>query len=553
MKRRIYANILGLAALTVFLVSGICVFFFNQILKEQIENELATEAAYVSQAYEEAEDGLAFCAAVGHTTKTRLTLIDPDGQVLYDSEADPETMENHKDRPEIQEAAKEGSGMSSRLSETMRSVTYYDAVKLSDGNFLRLAADHASDLDLFLKMLPLLLLLAAVMMLCALLAARHLTKGIVTTINGIDLKHPTKESVFPELSPLLERMEKQNRQIQEQMSELLEQERKFHTITANMNEGLILLDQEERIVFLNESLKKLLGAENMDYTGKNISLFHRSREMSEVIGAAREGRSKDAEMTFYERKLHVYGNPVFEGEKPNGVVLFLVDISEKEKAEQIRREFTANVSHELKTPLTSISGFAEMIQNQMVKPEDIPVFAGKISDEAGRLLVLINDIIKLSRMDEGRATQPKEIVDLLEMGQEIHDRLLPVAEKRHIAFTVEGSCGPVLAVRSMIYDMIYNLCENAIKYNKENGTVFLEFLEKEERPVIRVTDTGIGIPAEHQERIFERFYRVDKSHSRQTGGTGLGLSIVKHVVEYHGGYIEIHSREGVGTVITIHL
>ena len=536
MKKRIYRNILTLAAFALILILGVCVSFFGYSFRSQTRTELAAEAAFVSKACEEAGDGAAFCEGMGKIGDIRLTLISPDGTVLYDSDASASDMENHLKRPEVAEAFEDGSGSASRLSSTMDSVTYYEAVRLSDGNVLRLCMKRTSIFQIFLQMLPLLAAVAAILLLTALLSARTLTGKIVSAINDIDLKHPSKTIVFPELEPLLNRMDTQNEQLKQQMSDLLEQERKFQIITTNMNEGLILLDASEKIVFMNQSLKESLGAGKMDYTGKHISLFHRSAQMSEVIQNAQKGKARDAVITFYERKLHIYG-----------------DISEKERAEQMRREFTANVSHELKTPLTSISGYAEMIQNQMVQPKDIPVFAGKIYDEARRLLVLINDIIKLSRMDEGQNIQPKEVVDLAEISQDIYTRLLPVAEKKTVIFEMEISKVQVLAVRPMIYDMIYNLCENAIKYNKEQGHVMLEVFEKEERPIIRVTDTGIGIPAKHQERIFERFYRVDKSHSRQTGGTGLGLAIVKHVVEYHGGYIEIHSREGIGTVITIHL
>lgn len=553
MKKRIYRNILTLAAFALILILGVCVSFFGNSFRSQTRTELAAEAAFVSKACEEAGDGTAFCEGMGKIGDIRLTLISPDGTVLYDSDASASDMENHLKRPEVAEAFEDGSGSASRLSSTMDSVTYYEAVRLSDGNVLRLCMKRTSIFQIFLQMLPLLAAVAAILLLTALLSARTLTGKIVSAINDIDLKHPSKTIVFPELEPLLNRMDTQNEQLKQQMSDLLEQERKFQIITTNMNEGLILLDASEKIVFMNQSLKESLGAGKMDYTGKHISLFHRSAQMSEVIQNAQKGKARDAVITFYERKFHIYGNPVFENSKITGVVLFFVDISEKERAEQMRREFTANVSHELKTPLTSISGYAEMIQNQMVQPKDIPVFAGKIYDEAGRLLVLINDIIKLSRMDEGQNIQPKEVVDLAEISQDIYTRLLPVAEKKTVTFEMEISKVQVLAVRPMIYDMIYNLCENAIKYNKEQGHVMLEVFEKEERPIIRVTDTGIGIPAKHQERIFERFYRVDKSHSRQTGGTGLGLAIVKHVVEYHGGYIEIHSREGIGTVITIHL
>ncbi len=552
MKRRIYLSFLALAALTILLVSCIFAFFFGHIFRQETEAEVTAEAEYTAAICEEVSDAVSFCSRLGERAASRITLIGADGTVLYDSNADSQEMENHLDRPEILQAREEGTGISRRLSETMRTVTYYAAVRLSDGSFIRVSAEHSSDFEIFLKILPYLLAAAAVMMVGALITARYLTRKFVRTINKIDLKHPEKEQTFPELAPLLDRMAEQNRQIERQMADLLEQERKFSTITRNMNEGLILLDSSERIQFINDSLKNTLGASQMDYTGKSISLFNRSHEMAEIIRAALKGQAGDATVTFYERKLHIYGNPVVEDGKVTGVVLFLVDISEKDKAEQMRREFTANVSHELKTPLTSISGFAELIQTGMVQDGDIPMFAGKIRDEAGRLLVLINDIIKLSRMDEGQNIQAKEVVDLADVGREVQTRLQPVAERQHVNLMAELSSVKLLGVRSMFYDAVYNLCENAIKYNRENGEVLLEIFEKEEHPIVRVTDTGIGIPPEHQERIFERFYRVDKSHSRQTGGTGLGLSIVKHVVEYHGGYIEIHSREGAGTVITLH-
>lgn len=558
MKKKIYTAMILLAALSILLVSGICIFYFNGMIRRQSEEELHEETAYMARAYESAGEGASFCEAAGSLTDTRITLIAPDGTVLYDSEADAAGMENHLERPEVREALEKGHGKNSRLSATMRFVTFYDAVLLSDGNVLRLSSEHESDYQIFLRILPLLLALAAVMIVCAVAAAGGLTHRMVSVINGIDLKEPLRDVAFEELSPLLARMDDQNRQIREQMKDLVEQERKFRTITSNMNEGLILLNKKDEISFMNASVRRILGIERMDYAGKNLALFHRSRQMSDVIAAAQKGQTAEAGITFYERKLTVYGNPVVENGSVEGVVLFLVDISEKEQAEQVRREFTANVSHELKTPLTSISGYAELMQSGLARPEDVPVFAGKICAEAGRLLTLINDIIKLSRMDEGQSVQPKEVLDLKDVADEVYERLLPVAEQKNVELQAESVSFQILAVRSMIYDMMYNLCENAIKYNREGGQVLLELLSEEKegeesRPVVRVTDTGIGIPPEHQERVFERFYRVDKSHSRRTGGTGLGLSIVKHAVEYHGGYIEIHSREGVGTVITVHL
>lgn len=554
MKKRIYKNILGLAVLTIVLISGIFVFFFNVTLHSEAEQQMRIEASYAETAYRDGgvEGNLFKEIAAGEGL--RITLVDRNGEVKYDNAVRAETMGNHQDRPEIKEALKEGSGSIIRRSSTMQMETYYLAVMMSDGMILRLARQKNSPIQTFLRLLPVLGAVAALILLCAYLIAYKLAGGIARRVNEIDLHHPSRESDFPELWPLLHRIEKQNTQLKEQMTNLLEQEQKFNTITNNMNEGLILLDMDSRILFINRSCKELFNVPTMHYEGKHISLFNRSEQLNETVAMALKGETYSAMLKLPEKQVQFFGNPVLENGQVKGAVLIVLDVTSNQKAEQLRKEFSANVSHELKTPLTSISGYAELIRNGMVKSDDIPAFAGKIYDEAARLITLVNDIIKISQLDERDSRQNKETVDLYAVAGEVKTRLLPVAEKNDVEVKLEGQPVKVVASRQMMYDLIYNLCENGIKYNVAGGFVTTSIYEDEDgHPIIRVSDTGIGIPMEYQERIFERFYRIDKSHSKQTGGTGLGLSIVRHVVEYQGGYIEIHSNQEEGTTITIHL
>lgn len=553
MKKKIFTNICGLAILTILLISVIFVGFSNQSLHEQMQEGIKTEAAYAAAACESLEDPVSFFEKLQDDVSLRITYISADGTVLFDNRADAARLENHLDRPEIKEALQEGSGWESRLSDTLRTETYYYALRLQNGDFIRLSAVNDSVFQTFIDLLPVIGVASLAVLLCSLLMAGWMTRGILKSINNIDLHNPMDHVAFEELKPLLSRIEKQNGQIEEQMDDLLEQKQKFSTITENMNEGLILLDESGKINFINGSCKNLFQAPGVHYIGKNISLFHTSHLMQNTVEAALKGDVSSAVLPLEERVVQVFGNPVIEDGKVKGAVLFILDVTEKQKAEQIRKEFSANVSHELKTPLTSISGYAELMQNGMVPYEDVPEFSRKIYEEAARLIVLVNDIIKVSRLDEKDIRQSKETVDLYALSGEIISRLGPVAEKTNVGLSLEGASVTVCAVRSMMDDLIYNLCENAIKYNRPNGSVRILIEEREGHPVIQVSDSGIGIPREYQERIFERFYRIDKSHSRQTGGTGLGLSIVKHVVEYHNGYIEIHSVQNEGTVITVHL
>lgn len=553
MKKKIYKNVFGLGILTVIFITAAFVLFFNYNMQQQLKNELKTEAVYIAKAYEGLADPVSFLDDIEAQTPSRITYIDPDGKVIYDSQADASKMENHLERPEIIDADKNGTGISKRTSDTLRQHTYYYAIKLSSGSFLRVSGTIDGLIPTFMKVLPAACVISLIILLGSFLIATKLANGIISNINNIDLQHPTQKVSFNELFPLLNRIEKQNYQIKDQMSDLIEQKEKFNTITTNMNEGLILLDKESRIVFINQSCKNILGAPSMHYIGKNISLFNRSQQLQNTVEKSMKGETHSEILKLDETTIQFFGNPVIQEGSIQGAVLFVLDITEKYKAEKMRREFSANVSHELKTPLTSISGYAELMQNGMVQPQDIPQFAGKIYKEAARLISLVEDIIKISRLDEKDARTTKELVDLYEISSEIVERLLPVAERNLVTLHLEGSPVKLVAVRAMMLDLIYNLCENGIKYNRQGGKVSISIYEEDQHPVIKVSDTGIGIPSKYQERIFERFYRIDKSHSKQTGGTGLGLSIVKHVVEYQGGYIEVHSTPDEGTEITIYL
>lgn len=553
MKKRIYKNILGLAVMTILLISGIFVYFYNQSIHREMQEQVRIEAYCTAAAFEVKGNDLEYLEKLKDEGTRRVSLIGTDGKVLYDSAASIYGLENHAERPEIQDAIKNGSGSDTRLSDTLKTETYYYAIRLSDGRILRLAIEVKSNLTTFIELLPLLVSVAALILLCACLVAHRLASGIADKVNKIDLQNPTKEVSFAELWPLLHRIEKQNTQLKEQMENLIDQEEKFMTITKNMSEGLILLDTSSKILFINHSCKALFDVPSIPYEGKYISTFNSSEQLQETVSAALKGESYNAMLRLPERQLQFWGNPVRENEQVTGAVLFVMDVTTNQKAEQLRKEFSANVSHELKTPLTSISGYAELMQNNLVQPSDIPAFSGKIYDEAQRLLTLVNDIIRISQLDEKDSRITKEKVDLYQIAEEVCTQLAPAAEKAFVKVKLKGKHVTLYAVRQIMYDLIYNLCENGIKYNVENGSVTVSIYENAEHSVIRVADTGIGIPMEYQERIFERFYRIDKSHSKETGGTGLGLSIVKHAVEYQGGYIEIHSNKEEGTTITVHL
>ena len=546
MNRKIFKSIIAVAV-AVLLGSLVVILaslyeYFGGVQEEQIKDELSLAAISVS------EDGQAYLRQVS-SGRYRLTWIDQTGDVLYDTRTDGESMENHGDRAEVQQAMTRGEGESTRYSSTLLQKTMYYAKRLEDGTVLRISVSRATVGVLVLGMIqPILLVLILALVLSALLAGR-LSKRIVEPLNRLDLEHPLDNDSYEELSPLLNRINRQHKQISAQMKELRRRTDEFDQITGSMREGLVLLDNSEKILHLNPAACSLFGTDST-CVGQDFLTVERSREVSEAIRQAmeqghseirshREGKTYQFDMT----RIDSQGDVV-------GTVILAFDITDRESGERLRREFTANVSHELKTPLQGIIGSAELIENGLVKPEDMPRFIGHIRSEAQRMVTLIGDIIRLSQLDEG-VEMPKERVDLLAVAGQAAKDLESAAEKRHIAVTVEGQNTVVPGVRQLLYEVLYNLCDNAIKYNVEGGSVTMTVENRGEKGVVTVADTGIGIEPEDQGRIFERFFRVDKSHSKASGGTGLGLSIVKHAVQYHRGEIRLHSQPGQGTQIQV--
>ena len=459
-------------------------------------------------------------------------------------------MENHGDREEVVEAMEEGAGESQRNSSTLSQKTLYYALQLEDGSVLRLAVETMSILAIFFTMtFPLVLILAA-MVGVSLFLAFQTAKNITSPINEIDLEHPDRAEVYEELTPLLRRIAVQNREIHRQMAELKRRKEEFDTITANMQEGLLVLDGEGDVLSYNEGVLRLLGIDRVE-EGKNVFSLNRSEAFRRGVEGALAGEHREERLELNGKICQVYANPVFRDGKTAGVILILFDATEKEERERLRREFTANVSHELKTPLTSISGFAEIMKSGIVPPEDMGNFAGKIYDEAQRLIDMIQDIIKLSKLDEKESLLEKEPVELDALLREVCERLQPQAEKQQVKLLVQTEPVQLFGVKQILTEMVYNLCDNAIRYNKPKGEVRLILKKEGEKLLLEVADTGIGIAKEEQDRIFERFYRVDASRSAESGGTGLGLSIVKHGAALHGGDVSIESEIGKGTTMRI--
>ena len=546
MTKKIFHSILLVAGAvllaSLFVITGALYEYFGIIQKKQLKDELSLAAVSVEQ------QGGDFLKRLS-PDRYRITWINTEGNVIYDTRTDAESLENHADRTEIKQALKDGYGESIRYSSTLLEKTIYCAQRLTDGSVLRISVSQATIGVLVLGILqPILIVLIAALVLSGMLAKR-LSKRIVETLNSLDLEHPLDNDSYEELSPLLNRINRQHNQITAQMRELKKRTDQFAQITASMNEGLVLLDNRGCILSINPAAIEIFGAEP-SCVGQDFLSVDRSHDMSVAIQAAlKDGHSE----IHAGRKGFIYQFDISriaaDGETA-GVVILAFDITEKETAEQNRREFTANVSHELKTPLQGIIGSAELIENGMVKPEDMSRFVGHIRLEAQRLVTLIGDIIRLSQLDEG-GDMPRENVDLLSVASAVADDLLPSADGQGISIAVEGSPANVYGVKRLLYEIVYNLCDNAIKYNRQGGSVKISTVSEGGFSSVTVSDTGIGIAPEYQNRIFERFFRVDKSHSKSSGGTGLGLSIVKHAVQYHHGKIELTSAPGKGTSIKI--
>lgn len=536
-----------LVAFTVLIISlamstGV---LFNQFEK-QVEQELKEESELIASVIEDA--GVKNIADYDFGSR-RVTVIGKDGGVIFDSQADASKMGNHADREEFKEAILYGTGMSSRYSDTLTQKNIYYAVKLSDGSVLRLSSPHSTIFAIISDLIgPICLIVLLALILSAILAIK-LSESILKPINALDLDNPENNKTYDELAPLLTKINRQKLVIENQLHEAKQKQKEFKLITDNMREGLLVIDSNSDILTYNAAAEKLLDI--TDETSLAALKIYRSTQVIDAVDEALKGNNSECQITQHSRQYSLIANPVFRDGEIIGAVIVLLDITEKAQREQLRREFTANVSHELKTPLTSIYGFAELMKDGDMKKEDMEDFAKSIYDETKHLITLVGDIIKLSALDEKSRFYEKEKVDLYALAFETAERLKVDAAKKHVTVNVEGEKAEYVGVRQILTDIIYNLCENAIKYNRENGSVHISVKENENNIVLKVKDTGIGIPQEHQERVFERFYRVDKSHSKEIGGTGLGLSIVKHGVMYHGGEISMESEPGKGTEITV--
>lgn len=549
MKRKIFVNMSYIALITVVcttvFLSAVAYGRYMSQVKEGIQNEAGYMAESLNQHENQSLD------AYKDITISRITLIASDGKVLYDSTGKEKSMSNHRNRKEFKDARKNGAGESTRISRTLNKQTYYYAVKLSDGSVLRLSRETQTILNQVEGVLPALILMMAVVFVLALALSRILTGRIIEPINRINLEHPEDESTYDELSPLLVRIHRQNEAIKEKIREIKEKQIEFTTITENMSEGFLVLNEKSVVLSYNTSALRILDIHEDQCSNQNVLSINRSHEFRRAVEMALGGNASEEVMEFRERKYLLIANPVTVSGAVKGAVLMMIDVTEKEEREELRKEFSANVSHELKTPLTTISGYAELMKDGLVKQEDVGRFSEKIYTEARRLISMIEGIIKLSRLDENQIVQEKEEIDLYQLALEIRNSLSMRAAEAGIEIQVLGASCAVSGVRQILYEMLYNLMENAVKYNDRGGHVFVTAAAMEGHATVIVEDDGIGIPVEDADRIFERFYRGDKSHSSEREGTGLGLSIVKHGAKYHSAKIEVESEVGKGTKIAV--
>ena len=543
MKKRIYLNMIILACLSVVLTSTFLIMTFYAGFANQVKSELESQAGFFATALNpEANQGDYLERLHLSDSDIRITLIAKDGTVIYDNTVtDEHTLENHADRDEIKRALQNGFGEGERLSETLGEETYYYAIRLDNGDIIRTAKNTASIFGVFISVLPQSLLIIGVIILACLLVAPRLTKKIIHPINSFDFNKD--EETYDELSPFIRTITTQKKQIASVLDEITQKSTVIDAITGNMNEGLILTNKYGTVLSANKSAAAILGIKSIA-TGENILLVTRNVTILDHMQMALAGENNNLMLDIGSRTYHMVFSSV-----DNGVLILFLDITEKANSEKIRREFTANVSHELKTPLTTISGYAELMANGLVNSADIPDISGKMKNESDRLLALIEDIMRLSELDESDAEKSFAPFNLTALVTEVASHLQPKADKNQITITIPSDEYVITANRPMMFELLYNLIDNAIKYNVHGGNVAIFVAQANNRTNISVKDTGIGINQAHHDRIFERFYRVDKSRSKKIGGTGLGLSIVKHIAAYHGGNVEVASEEGHGTTI----
>ena len=548
MKRKIFAGIISVALAVILLCGGFLTAILYDHFNSIVYDELKNQAFFISNAISQNDSYLESISS----SDNRITIVNADGTVAFDNRKNPNDMDNHSEREEITEAFEKGEGISSRYSDTLGTQTLYYAIKMSNGNVIRISAEVESVHSLVLDVLKPMLLAIVIAIIGALILSTIISKRIVKPINSIDLGNAEVSEPYDELAPLVHKIRIQNEHIHQQMSELKRRQNEFNIMTENMSEGFLLIDNKTEILSYNPAALSLLGITKEDAeNSRSILEINRSEKLISAVEKALSGNHYQFSMENDNKTYQIAVNPVLNGEIVTGVIIIILDITEAEKREQLRREFTSNVSHELKTPLTTIYGVSDMLCSGIVKQQDVSGFAGNIRDESKRMITLIDDIIKLSRLEEGGESIEKCEVDLLELAKNVADRLKYSADKSEVAITVNGEKSVVNGTPAIIEEMMYNLTDNAIKYNHENGNVAITVGVKNGRNFFSVKDTGIGIPSEEQERVFERFYRVDKSHSRQIGGTGLGLSIVKHGAIFHNAEIQMNSIENSGTEITV--
>lgn len=550
MTKRILRSMLLVSAIVLALGFAMTLGILYQYFSGELKQELKQEAEYLAAGVE--GQGPEYLEELTDT-EGRITLIDSDGKVLFDNTADKEQMENHKDREEFKEALANGNGEAERVSKTLSEKTVYYAQRLDNQQVLRVSTTHYTVLALVSGLIqPICYVILAMLILAGIFSYR-LSKRIVDPINQLDLEQPENNAAYDEIAPLLSKISSQQKEIKRQLSVAKRQQQEFSIITENMQEGLLVIDPHTSVLSLNSSALRFFGA-GESLRGESVYALNRSGSFQKLIEECLSGRHSTAELELTGRNCQLIANPVFRNGNVHGAVILMVDITEKLQRENLRREFTANVSHELKTPLTSISGFAEIIRDGYVKPEDIKKFAGNIFRESQRLITLVGDIIKISQLDEGSVPYKKEEADLYDVVKEVYTSLQGAADTSGVRLYLEGGHLKVLTVKPIITEIIYNLCDNAIKYNRQGGMVTVSLsINEDGGTIVTIADTGIGIPEEEQQRVFERFYRVDKSHSKEIGGTGLGLSIVKHGAAYLGMKVELESVQGEGTVVTLEL
>ena len=545
MTKKIFKSIMFVCALVLAVGLAAVMGILYSNFDGQMRKELSKEAAYLAYGVE--QQGLNYLKNIKDKS-ARITYIDQDGTVLFDNEADVSEMKNHSDRTEFQKAEKYGAGESSRYSDTLSEKTIYYALRLKDGTVLRVSGTQDSVLALVENLIfPLCGLLCLMLILSGIMASA-ISKRIVKPINELDLESPEENRIYEELSPLLSKIHRQNREIQNQLELAKQQQEEFALITENMQEGLIVIDKYTMILSANSSAWNLFHMDR-GCQGESVYCLDREEEFRHAIEQVLSGEHTELVLKLNGSDIQLIANPVIRDKKTDGAVVLLVNVTEKLERESLRREFSANVSHELKTPLTSISGFAEIMQSGLVKCEDIPQFAGRIYKEAQRLLQLVEDVIQISQLDEEKTSYVWEPVDVYQVCKNAFESLKEKAKRLNVHLYICGERMKMEAVRTLLEEAIYNVCDNAIKYNRNDGSVSVFLTQTAQEIQIVVKDTGVGIPKEDQDRVFERFYRVDKSHSKEIGGTGLGLSIVKHAVGALKGSVILRSEEGNGTEI----